>query len=379
MKVLSKISNKAPYHWKLNYSGKHNKATVILGAGASKILGFPTQLNLWRYLRSHSTKHGRSHLDYIRKYYGDDIEKSFTHIMLSAKDSAPEDYLESPLVHLKSVISDAFKRHRLDRKGVRIYREFIQGLIELFPGVEFISLNWDNALEQILESLGQKVNYHFLFDKSFQSEFSLVDNGVSVLKIHGSVNWHFCHHCKRLICDNSVPISEYLVQVKVHKESEKQSYILLDSVIDSAKNRLPKTFGDDPIEIGLTSFHRCPVCKQPALECILTPPSHLKPAGFDYLDSIKRACFQCLSSSGTLILVGCGWREVDYDLSHLIHTAALGSGWIKLYIVNDLKTAKRNLKFFKRTTGPRLECTAIHLGYLNQSTLHELRHALSVR
>lgn len=301
---------------------------VIMGAGASAVLGLPLQSQLWQALKTRyeGSATAKEFLKQWSLLYGDrDIETSFTIAELAALNGGLtlvcEDVPKAEIICLQGMLRRLFIEFAPLPEGLPLYRSLLKLLYKRYEEVTFISLNWDTTLEKMLLEMGRNYNYGLLFDNNEMTSerYSLV------LKPHGSVNWLFCRACKRL------------------------------------------TISDQ---------EKC-ACGSTA-EPVLTPPSFRKDTLFQPLNSLGRKTYQKLAAADTILVVGYSFREADYDMRYLLASALSASftsqytGKEKRVVVADNAATARRIREFVSVWEVKVQNT----GRINPRGLTRLKKIL---
>lgn len=376
MRLLSRLRKHVPEDWLKHSSKNLRRAVIIVGAGASKVLGLPLQSELFSYLRR-KNKQEAHHLEYTEDEFGSDVERAFTLLEAEARDSHVLSWSDANLrlSILKNTISECFAKQIVDRDGWVLYKEFLLTILSLYETVSIISLNWDTSLEELLIESGKGIDYGILFD-STDHGWPNRSETVPVYKLHGSLNWWLCHNCKEFFCSNVMPEQASSLGLQTifrdkgaHQKAEKlwrQRWWDKKVRIRIDDNQIIRLM--PPVTLNV-----CPQCSIPALEVVITPPSVFKQTLVNYQDSVRRRAHHALAAAGNIFIVGSSLREADYDLMHLLKGTVLKGGVFSLGVVNDLPAAQKTLGLLKRRMGARLECMAFHLGYLDKDTSMNVR------
>ena len=169
----------------------------------------------------------------------------------------------------------------LDKTLENCYHKFIVNIIkrDLENGyrVIFISFNYDELLERALlyNCLSRKFSYLVpgFKDRNNRTNFSDYEvefnNGIMVLKLHGSLNWAFCNHCKR----------PHLYWYKKYTD-----------IYDTACNN----------------------CQQKSLSHLLITP-HIKKVYNDIFGVLLKEAGTFLAKANKVTIIGCSFREADND------------------------------------------------------------------
>lgn len=217
---------------------KTNKNVYILGAGFSVPAGIPTiasffdktkeVLNLLdpekdkraydSILRLLEFRYASSSAAYWTKVNLDNIEELFSFISAMEEGYGLIDsVVDSIAITIdRSIEFPEFDEHRIyniDREELnKRYEKFVEadanGFLLLLNGYQkivskllgthidndaensFITFNYDTILEETLSSLGVGSSYH-LGKVSYETDWQNYEESVSVLKLHGSINWGF--------------------------------------------------------------------------------------------------------------------------------------------------------------------------------------------
>ncbi len=146
------------------------------------------------------------------------------------------------------------------------------------------------------------------------------ERSVTILKLHGSLNWAICSSCKTLLITEGTPLSRI------------STYI----------NRLQSE------SLDFKSRHLC--CPRFTLEPLIVAPTWMK----DYDNQILRTLWQTaiaqLHKADDIIFLGYSFSEVDFQFRYLISRALhmrYGKPWQRVIVVNpDESVVDRYRRFF---------------------------------
>jgi len=169
--------------------------TYVLGAGASLHAGYPLCSTLWSKIamwvlasRDLDSEYRRA-VDTITALHGPiiDVEEMFTDLDLArgAFQGLSQEQRNSLEGAIRRCIRDYFKSICVDRLDAPLYDSFAK-MVQ--PGDCVVSFNYDVALENSLIA-AQKFRAKNGYGKSLQGVWDEPDSEVTVLKLHGSINW----------------------------------------------------------------------------------------------------------------------------------------------------------------------------------------------
>jgi hypothetical protein len=366
---------------KSDYERKKDRVVVLTGAGASILFGYPTQKTIWRFLIENTTSSiRRNDLDYVRNYYGDDIERGLTLLELYQA--------EERLSSLRNTIGRAFLKYTPREEGVRVMGRALKVLQNSFEHVCFATANWDIGIETTLRELGRQYNYYLLFD-----EPSSLNAGVPLLKLHGSASWRFCPKCSKLLCSEDVPGELFTHKLEIQAPGltyKNESLAPMRLSEEEFVSGVQVPFKASPplaqwgmfprghiLHHGAPSIEdECPLCHLSGLETILTLPSFFKKISLQYLDTVHRAADRMIRNAGTLIVIGYSFRSADYDLLYLVDRLLGGVGVTRVIVFGELEVAQALLQTFKIEQGPRQELALVHAGMMDENMEDTLDRAL---
>jgi hypothetical protein len=173
------------------------KTTFVLGAGASKGIGYPLASDLgaglFRHMSLSSNEWLRDAADFLASRYGaePDIEELLETIKdrvvaLAESDSyelkVEREVLKNAQPNIGYALIDWFRTIR--ENPASNYAAFAKGVVA--SGDSIITFNYDDSLERELAGIGKwSVGRGYGFDLDAYGP----DSGIVVLKLHGSMNW----------------------------------------------------------------------------------------------------------------------------------------------------------------------------------------------
>jgi NAD-dependent SIR2 family protein deacetylase len=245
--------------WHLGTEGAsmpNDKTLFIVGAGFSKNAGLPLQSEFTRlFLRATKHRSGLSRFlmptlaKFVEGTFGfmpdkddvssyPDLEDIFTMLDLSA-NSGHNLGLKYPPQELRTV-----RRMLLSRIIRMLNKAYLDGkrnpppertlLLDFLRGIDpekhqFVSLNWDLVIEGCLEELRVPYQPYYsreidpiALDKQHHLVCSRPDSaGLTICKMHGSINWLYCDCCRRAYWVPVRDVARLAVQVLKKDEVEK--------------------------------------------------------------------------------------------------------------------------------------------------------------
>lgn len=203
---------------------------IFLGAGASKSDGAPLQKELFKaYMESIERPPGRNSnyiipqdktktdlLEFFSSYFGIDLEypdrtslfptfeEALGILEVEGEYSGRERvrrYKEAIIASMALAIEHQLEEKR-NQKDYRVIDSYHKKLVESLCEndtykVDFLSTNYDLLIDNALLSQHQNINYAF-DDSGF---------GINLLKLHGSLNWLYCPHCRAIQTKEASDIS----------------------------------------------------------------------------------------------------------------------------------------------------------------------------
>ncbi|MEK6715444.1 MAG: SIR2 family protein [Candidatus Omnitrophota bacterium] len=269
----------------------------VLGSGFSASLGLPTLNNLFKDMMSSPV---RDEGDKEEIYNA--LKILYPHFETGAGSSYPsyEEFLS--LIFLAKDFEGAFYEEgyweQKEKGALRILIDYIVDKSQIAESSELllsfinnlnnsdvvITFNWDNLIERSLFNQKRKINFK-----------GRDDGSVTVLKLHGSINW-------QLIPDNVII-----------KEPDSVEWLCKDKICHTKDYRFYDLW---------VSLDRYP---------FIVPPIVLKrPAESEFLKEIWFEAFNCLIESKQTVVIGYSIPNNDLQAR-----ALLRSGIIKPYLVID--------------------------------------------
>ena len=169
--------------------------TYVLGAGASLHAGYPLCSALWSKMamwviqsQTHDSEYRRA-VDTITTVYGpvEDVEELFTKLDLrqGAFNALTEDQRTKLKGALQRCIREYFKVICDQHLEAPLYQAFANVVRQ---GDCIVTFNYDVALENALIAV-QKFRVKNGYGANFQAAWDEPDSEVTLLKLHGSINW----------------------------------------------------------------------------------------------------------------------------------------------------------------------------------------------
>lgn len=185
--------------------------------------------------------------------------------------------------------------------------------------ITFISTNYDIILDNVLGNVFEEVDYGFYPI----GKFDCVQNGVKLLKIHGSLNWKYCPVCKSI-------------------EARTGQEVTLSIV-------------DNPGAV------KCNNCQSDA-QYIIVPPTYYKDMNNVYLANIWNNAEHLLREAEHIIFSGYSLPSADMHIKYLLKRAEINrdknkefKATVINYYPNKIKGAiqkeqNRYSRFFRNTS-----------------------------
>ncbi len=151
-----------------------------------------------------------------------------------------------------------------------------------------ISFNYDLVLEREMSVLQVIPDYHCGNSADYYKDaFAHSERRVSLLKLHGSVNWVTCVKCRRL-------------------------YFL----------------GPEAIRVASLGDYACPNCRQFCLSMLIVPPTWNKGIEENFIRSVWSKALEELTSAGRLFIVGYSFPETDQFFKYMLGLALAQNGGV---------------------------------------------------
>lgn len=171
-----------------------------------------------------------------------------------------------------------------------------------FGPVSFITFNYDMAIDALLFSQRERVDYCFGTPEA---------NHVPLMKLHGSVNWARCTKCKRVA---PWTLNEFFSKRSwsPHLQFEKAPRVRLDMTLDQ--------------------FKHCEVECSP--EAVIVPPTWNK-AQYQEIVSVWQHAARHLSEAENIVIVGYSLPSADQFFRYLYAVGTISGARIKRFRVVD--------------------------------------------
>lgn len=311
----------------------NDKTVFVVGAGFSKNAGLPLQSEFTElFLRAVTHKKGLSRFlirplaEFVEQTFGftlsqddpflyPDLEDVFTMLDLSANTGhnlginyPPKELRKVRRMLLSRIIRMLNKAYRDGRRTPPPEREL---LLDFLRGIDvekhqFVSLNWDLVIEGCLEELKAPFLPYYsreIHPVSLDRQYHLVRSkpdpqGLTIAKMHGSINWLYCDCCRRAYWVAAAEVARLAIQVLKSNE---------------VKDIYPRR-----------AFHRlrCPSCEMDL---------GVRLATFSYQKSLKVPIFESawLEAEKTLrratkwVFIGYSLPAADFEFKYLLKRVAV--------------------------------------------------------
>lgn len=236
----------------------------------------------------------------------------------------------------------------------------IQALINgLATGEEnaVVTTNWDIVVERHLKWGGYE--FHYGIPTEDVKTRTARQNGIAVLKLHGSANWCYCDDCRRVFTseDGKAAYKQWLFL-------EKRDFLALEAKA-VAEHDDWETYAAPP---------QCPVCAV-RLSARVATFSFDKALGFFQFQGIWEESLRRLRSADRWIFIGYSLPAADFELRQLVKTAQLAgeeSRDLKIDVVLRRDTAAQ--KRFREFFGKRM---SLHTNGFEAWFVNESGHAVA--
>jgi len=301
----------------------YSKTVIFLGAGASKADGAPMQSELFKsYFTSLKVNDGGARYDntrklvkrYFREFFALDVdahdindikfptfEEALGVLDLAIKRNERYSGIHTDIEKYKEALVFSMAKaieFELEEKYQGWYPEFDKGYYHnmmvknLYKELKhneitLISTNYDLLIDNALINNGFTPSY----------EVDEPENVVTLLKIHGSLNWQMCTDCKKL----------YTRRMR-------------DTLLD--------------IDYGETVCEGC----QESLESIIVPPTYFKDMTNPHLVKCWEDADAKLTCANHIIFCGYSFPDADIHLKYLIKRAELNGqreAGLKVTVLNS--------------------------------------------
>ena len=163
----------------------------ILGSGFSASMGLPTLLNLFHEIMERPERSGESDKEnvlnsleilypHFQKNESPPSYPPFEEFLSLVFSAADLPFFDSGYWDLKwrsalRLLTDCLAEKSKEAEGFQLLKNFVRNLRD---GDIVITFNWDNLIERALLSISREVNF-----------LSRDQSAVTILKLHGSLNW----------------------------------------------------------------------------------------------------------------------------------------------------------------------------------------------
>jgi len=262
------------------------------------------------------------------------LEDHFTQIDLAANTGHYLGHTYSPK-KLRAVRRMSIHRalQLVDRQPSDTSRveRLLQLLTNNFP-VSIITTNWDIMAERCLE--GQDIRFFYSRDQIKPDGSAIPQEGVAVMKLHGSGNWGYCDCCRSLLMADLA-----LGKVAVHYNwlLEPEDFELFDGGRDIAEALLPQ-------------YRACFSCGG-RISIRIATFSYRKHLDVPALQTIWDEARNSMARAERWLFVGYSMPEADVEIRHLLKTAQLARKdierlSIEVILNHDTGATKRYRRFF---------------------------------
>lgn len=174
-----------------------------------------------------------------------------------------------------------------------------------------------NLVEKILQEKQEDVsiftfNYDLALDVAFankgiQIDYGLENQGIPVLKLHGSLNWGECAECNKII---PVTIDQYFDKFYLIDKNEKINFFL---------------------NLPLEKFNHC---NKPLLHIpFIVPPTWNKNTYYDKISPIWIRAALEMSNAENIFVIGYSFPETDKFFHYLYALGTVGKNFLKRFWV----------------------------------------------
>jgi hypothetical protein len=228
-------------------------------------------------------------------------------------------------------------------------------LVRLLKGLDldrtaFVSLNWDVALEAVLEETHpeRKVSYCaaeqcFDFESSVDPTPSQTAGMVNIAKIHGSINWLYCDNCRRLYAVPPRQVNRIAEQLLSDRDWDAIGQVLGKDVTDLKKPR-----------------QHCPRCPRVLLGTRIATFSYRKALEFPMFQKTWYSSERLLTNACTWAFVGYSLPAADFEFKYLLKRVELArrrKPEILVITGGDQRARTASIENYQRFFGDRI-CSA---------------------
>ena len=214
--------------------------------------------------------------------------------------------------------------------------ESIQALVNrlaIGEGNAIVTTNWDIVVERHLKWGAHQFYYGIPTEDLITG--TAHQNGIAVLKLHGSANWCYCDDCRRVFTseDGKAAYKQWLFL-------EKRDFVALGA----------KAVAEHDEWESYPTGPKCPVCAV-RLSARVATFSFDKALGFFQFQGIWEESLRRLRSADRWIFIGHSLPAADFELRQLLKTAQLAGResrrlQIDVVLMGDTAAQKRFREFF---------------------------------
>jgi hypothetical protein len=203
------------------------------------------------------------------------------------------------------------------------FAELIKSSVDKKCSVAIINFNYDIGVDFAL--LKSRLTYNYCVDPG-----AIFSNAISLLKLHGSLNWRKCTNCGKV---GIIHINDYF-----------------DALHRSSFNRQPP---GNNICIGTDNFASiCHTCKQP-LETFpfIVPPSWNKQEHYKVISPVWQCAAKELKEASCIFICGYSLPPTDQFFQNLYALGTMGGGTLHRFQVYNPDTSGLTEDRFRKLIG----------------------------
>jgi hypothetical protein len=183
-----------------------------------------------------------------------------------------------------------------------------------------MTFNYDLAVDYALSFNKFEVDYCLNADRPNHPA------DISLLKLHGSVNWARCSHCEAI---SPLPVMD-LFRERFSELSSDASFQKFSKVTV-------------PIGARLSNLSHCGRACQ--LEALIVPPTWNKERHYAQIRRVWRRAAAELREAENVFVIGYSWPETDYFFHHLYALGTVGPSLLRrFWLVDDSAQANERYK-----------------------------------